>query len=126
MSLCAFAQLGTTIIFLDKSSGKVHIFWEGHKFLRNLHRRFVLYSNGQIYVGDFAKFCGLLRIYELYKRNNWQIALTNKVLSEKKKWCECTWYDKVFTSLISFSSNDWTRPAEKKDNHYIHNKKKEW
>ena len=23
-------------------------------------------SNGQIYGGDFAKFCGLLRIYELY------------------------------------------------------------
>ena len=35
-------------------------------FLRNLHRRFVLCSNSQIYGGDFAKFCGLLRIYELY------------------------------------------------------------
>ena len=46
--------------------GKVHIFWEGHKFLRNLHCRFVLCSNGQIYSGDFAKICGLLRIYELY------------------------------------------------------------
>ena len=34
---------------------KVHIFWEGHKFLRNLHRRFVLCSNGQIYGGDFPK-----------------------------------------------------------------------
>ena len=45
---------------------KLHIFWEGHKFLQNLHRRFVLCSNGQIYGGDFAKFCGLLRIYELY------------------------------------------------------------
>ena len=33
-------------------------------FLRNLHRRFVLCSNGQIYGGDFAKFFGLLRIYE--------------------------------------------------------------
>ena len=43
-----------------------HIFWEGHKFLRNLHRRFVLCSNGQIYGGYFAKFCGLLRIYKLY------------------------------------------------------------
>ena len=27
---------------------------------------FVLCSNSQIYSGDFAKFCGLLRIYELY------------------------------------------------------------
>ena len=44
---------------------KVHIFWEGHKILQNLHRRFVLCSNGQIYGGDFAKFWGLLRIYEL-------------------------------------------------------------
>ena len=35
---------------------KVHIFWEGHMFLRNLHLRFVLCSNGQIYSGDFAKF----------------------------------------------------------------------
>ena len=26
----------------------------------------MLCSNGQIYGGDFAKFCGLLRIYELY------------------------------------------------------------
>ena len=36
------------------------------KILRNHHLRFVLYSNGQIYGGDFAKLCGLLRIYELY------------------------------------------------------------
>ena len=34
--------------------------------MQNLHRRFVLCSKGQIYGGDFAKFCGLLRIYELY------------------------------------------------------------
>ena len=34
--------------------------------MQNLHRRFVLCSNGQIYGGDFAKLCGLLRIYELY------------------------------------------------------------
>ena len=30
--------------------------------MRNHHRRFVQCSNGQIYGGDFAKFCGLLRI----------------------------------------------------------------
>ena len=44
---------------------KVHIFWEGHKFFQNLHLRFVLCSASQIYGGDFAKVCGLLRIYEL-------------------------------------------------------------
>ena len=47
--------------------GKVYIFWEGHKVLRNLHHRFDLYYIGQIYSGDFAKICSLLRIYELYK-----------------------------------------------------------
>jgi hypothetical protein len=45
---------------------KVHIFREGHKILRTLHRRFDRYYIEQIYSGDFAKFCGLLRIYELY------------------------------------------------------------
>ena len=28
--------------------------------------RFVICNDGQIYGGDFAKLCGLLRIYELY------------------------------------------------------------
>ena len=62
---------------------KVHAFWEGHKFLRNLHRRFVLCSNGQIYDGDFAKFCGLLRIYELYKFTVWLLVFCTKKL---RKW----------------------------------------
>ena len=44
---------------------KVHIFGEGHKMLRNLHQLFVLCTASQIIGGDFAKFCGLLRIYEL-------------------------------------------------------------
>ena len=34
-----------------------------HKILRNLHRRFDRSYIGQIYRRDFAKFCGLLRIY---------------------------------------------------------------
>ena len=51
--------------WLPKKPVKVHKFWERHKFLLNLHRRFVLCSNGQIHGGDFAKFCGFLRIYEL-------------------------------------------------------------
>ena len=45
---------------------KVHIFWEGHKILQNLHRRFYRYYIGQIYGADFAKICGLLRMYEFY------------------------------------------------------------
>ena len=43
---------------------KVYIFWGGHKILRNLHHLFFIC---QIIDGDFTKFCGLLRIYELYK-----------------------------------------------------------
>ena len=39
---------------------------KGTRILRNHHLGFVPCSNRQIYGGDFAKFCGLLRIYELY------------------------------------------------------------
>ena len=49
-----------------ESTDKVHIFWEGHIILQNLHQLFVLCTATQIIGGDFAKFCGLLRIYELY------------------------------------------------------------
>ena len=52
-------------ILLNILCFKVHIFWEGHKILRNLHRLFDRQYIGQIIGGDFAKFCGLLRIYEL-------------------------------------------------------------
>ena len=48
--------------------GKVHIFWEGHKILRNLHLTFVLCSASPKLGRDFANFCGLLRIYELYRQ----------------------------------------------------------
>ena len=51
--------------YIDKTRWlgvKIYIFWEGHKILRNPHRYYV----GQIYGGDFAKICSLLRIYELY------------------------------------------------------------
>ena len=36
------------------------------KILRNLHQIFDWHYIEQIFGGDFAKFCGLLRIYELY------------------------------------------------------------
>ena len=38
---------------------------EGHKMLQNLHQLFDWQYIGQIIGGDFAKFCGFLRIYEL-------------------------------------------------------------
>ena len=34
--------------------------------MRNPHQSFVLCTASQTIGGDFAKFCGLLRIYELY------------------------------------------------------------
>ena len=54
-------------LFVGLGVFKVHIFWEGHKILRNLHLSFVLCSASQRWGEDFAKFSGLLRIYELYK-----------------------------------------------------------
>ena len=34
--------------------------------MRNIQQVFVLCTASQMIGGDFAKFCGLLRIYELY------------------------------------------------------------
>ena len=42
------AQKIMKITFLLFFLFKVHIFWEGHKILQNLHRKVVLGSNGQI------------------------------------------------------------------------------
>ena len=63
-------ETNSRLIVLPKSKdlgvSKVHIFWEGHKILRNLQCRFDWHYIEQIYGGDFAKFCGLLRMFELY------------------------------------------------------------
>ena len=65
------------VVFRTKNLGfcsnfefKVHIFWEGHKIWWNLHPRFDCYYIGQIYRGDFTKFCGPLWIYELYQMSH--------------------------------------------------------
>ena len=44
---------------------KVRVFEEGHKILQNLHCRFDWHYIWKIYGGDFAKFCGLHRKYEI-------------------------------------------------------------
>ena len=94
------------LTFIDKYTqvSKVHIFWEGHKSLRNLHRRFDWHYIGQIYGGDFVKFCGLLRIYELYCPRRWllchgsTIELQNlwkyrvKTVVEKDTLSACNFY----------------------------------
>ena len=54
-------------IFNDSEQpGKVHIFREGHKILQNLPLTFDCMCCSQKQGEDFAKFCGLFRIYELY------------------------------------------------------------
>ena len=45
---------------------KVPIFWEDNTILQNLHLTFDWHYIGQKEGGDFAKLCGLLRIYEFY------------------------------------------------------------
>ena len=50
----------------NKKAYKVHIFWEGHKILQNLPFTFDCLYCSQNKGEDFAKFFGLLRIYELY------------------------------------------------------------
>ena len=47
-------------MYLEKKknhSPKVHIFWEGHKILQNLHQLFDCQYIGQIIGGDFTKLC---------------------------------------------------------------------
>ena len=49
-----------TNIYFTKN--KVHIFWEGHKILRNLRRRFVLCSNGQNFVA-FSEYMNFNKLF---------------------------------------------------------------
>ena len=53
------------VIEITNQFHKVHIFWEGHKILRNLHLTFDNSTYSQKLGEDFAIFCGLLIIYEL-------------------------------------------------------------
>ena len=62
-------------------------------FFQNLHRRFVLGSNGQRYGGDFAKLCGLLRIYEHKSQTFFrQIIESRQVVSKYKHQSCCQAY----------------------------------
>ena len=63
----------------------------------NLHCRFDRYYIGQIYGGDFTKFCGLLRIYELYQ--------TNIFLSAS--FCEIQFYIERLIFKVTF--RDWSK-----------------
>ena len=56
MRLCTYRKRKHFVIckYISTYLCKVHIFWEGHKSLRNLHRRFDWHYVGQIYGGDFT------------------------------------------------------------------------
>ena len=75
---------------------KVHIFWEGHKILQNLHRRFVLCSSSQIYSGDFLK---LLAFWE-YMNFRIQFLMAHEI----RFWILKHSY---FVTLGSQLFNDW-------------------
>ena len=59
--------------------------------MRNLPLTFVLCSASQKYGKDFAKLCGLLRIYELYKLN---IEASLRIKKEKISRAEKNLIDK--------------------------------
>ena len=80
-----------------KSNFKVHLFWEGHKVLRNLHLTFDNSTYSQKLVEDLAKFCGLLRIYELYSGS-----------TLKKIWAG---QDSIFVSCWEKKGENMTRPG---------------
>jgi hypothetical protein len=75
--------------------GKVHIFWEGHKILHNLPRTFDCMYCSQKLGEDFAKFCGLLRIYELYQKLFWPFTV----------WINCSSDLKIFANSWPSASN---------------------
>ena len=65
--LCRYLWILSIYLFNISFIFKVHIFWEGHKIFRNLHQLFDCQYIGHV-IGDFEKFCSLLRIYELLKK----------------------------------------------------------
>ena len=64
--------------------------------MRNLHRSFDWHYIEQIYGGDFAKFCGLLRIYEPYCPDIYTVEITQTGARLGQKISRC------FTSLSSY------------------------
>ena len=71
LCLCSLLPAKVTIakvIIYKPFEGKVHIFWEGHINLQNLRLTFDCIYCSQKLGEDISKFCGLLRIYELYSK----------------------------------------------------------
>ena len=97
----------------SKNVNKVHIFWEGHKSLQNLHCRFDWHYIGQIYGGDFANFCGLFRIYELYEKETSDILRRPKIFEKIFRFvltlpCNFKIWLEIFFLILWPSQNIWT------------------
>ena len=67
--------------------------------MQNLHQKFVLCSSGQIYGRDFAKFCGLLRLYELYDKRKVKISQSFEAFSEYMNFKEILYSKKKTLQL---------------------------
>ena len=81
--------------------------------MRNLHRRFDRrYYIGQIYGGDFAKFYGLLRIYELY----WLRSLLITTLIEIDKFIHSNFHIKF--SVATSTGGNWTVTPQQGRHHW--------
>ena len=65
---------------------KVHMFWEGHKIWRNIPLTFDGMYCSQKLGEDFAKFCGLLRIYELYIKSKVRGRFCKILWPSQNKW----------------------------------------
>ena len=101
---------------------KFHIFWEGHKILRNLHLTFDYSTCYSQKLGeDFAKFYGLLRIYELYQifwldLENFYVSKPNfdrcmgPSFHQKKSLC---WHLTMHLVSIQFGEIDYIASIEK-------------
>ena len=96
------------------SAYKVHIFWEGHKILLSLHLAFDYSTYSQKKGEDFAKFCGLLRIYELYK-----IILSPLIWESWRFSCKKIMFVTFFLKLFSLSQvhQGWCQSWTNRNHH---------
>ena len=76
---------------------KVHIFWEKFWEISTVDLSYVL-SARQIYSGDFAKFCGHLRLYEL--KVGW--VLSDAVVL--KEGLYCSMHFQIFFHITPFEN----------------------
>ena len=68
----------------------------------NLHRRFDCYYLGQIYSRDFAKICGLLRIYELYRRKYiFPVHCADILCTGISKWITFCYFSEIVSIVIT-------------------------